>query len=78
MTDQPWKPIEECPWLTVVEVRNPVMDKPVLATRGFTTEAGVHPDLTFCTSVYTPHEHFPTPAGRLVCPTEFRLLEGQQ
>ena len=69
-----WKPIDECPWQTIVEVRNPQMEKPVRATRGHMTEIGVHPDLTFCTSVYTPDEFFPTAAGKLICPTEFRLL----
>lgn len=71
--DQGWKPIAECPWQTIVEVRNPQMDEPVLATRGYSTEIGVHPDTTFCTTVFTQHEFHPTPAGRLVCPTEFRV-----
>lgn len=72
-----WTPIEECPWQTIVEVRNPQMDRPARATRGYATELGVHPDLTFCTSVYTPDELLPMRAGVLVCPTEFRLLEGK-
>lgn len=73
-----WKPIADCPWQTVVEVRNELMEKPVRATRGYTTEVGVHPDTTFFTSVFTPDPSFlPTPAGHLVCPTEFRILEDQ-
>lgn len=70
-----WQPIEDCPWQTIVHVRNPQMEKPVRATRGYMTELGVHPDLTFCTSVYTDDEFFPIPAGKLICPTEFRLIE---
>lgn len=72
-----WKPIDECPWQTIVEVRNELMEKPVRATRGYMTEIGVHPDSTFCTSVYTPDEFFPVGPGKLVCPTEFRLLGDQ-
>ena len=70
-----WKPIKGAPYQTVIEVRNSLMEKPVRATRGFMTEIGVHPDDTFCTSVFTPDEFFPYPAGQLVCATEFRLIE---
>jgi hypothetical protein len=68
-----WKPIETAPWQTVIEVRNPVMKEPCLATRGYSHNGMVHPDTSFCTSVFTPRELFPTPAGNLVCPTEWRL-----
>lgn len=73
MSDQEWKPIKSAPWQTVIEVRNEVMDEPCLATRGYVYNGMVHPDRTFCTSVFTPHRFFPTPAGNLVCPTEWRL-----
>lgn len=69
-----WQPIETAPFQTVVEVRNPQMSRPCLATRGYMTDIGVHPDDTFCTSVFTPDPDgfFPTPSGHLVCPTEWR------
>lgn len=67
-----WQPIETAPYQEVIEVRNQEMDKPVRATRGFQTEKGAHPVLTYCTSIYTPDELFPFPAGRMVCPTEWR------
>ncbi|GEM_PF-2769641 len=66
-----WQPIKTAPFREVVWVRNPVMDEPILATRGYVTERGVHPDDTFFTTAYTPHQYFPTPAGRLCCPTEW-------
>ena len=69
-----WQPIETAPYQTVIEVRNSEMDKPVLATRGYVTETGVHPNNTFCTTVLTPDKFFPYPAGRLACPTEWRPL----
>jgi len=67
-----WRPIKSAPWGKVVEVRNPQMDEPCLATRGYTHNGMVHPDRTFFTSVFTPHRFFPTPGGDLVCPTEWR------
>lgn len=69
-----WKPMKVAPYQQVIEVRNPQMDKPVLATRGYATEAGVHPNDTYCTSVFTPetNDWESCPAGRLVCPTEWR------
>ena len=73
-----WRPIETAPWQTVVLVKNEVMKKPIRATRGYLTEKGVHPDNTFFTSVYTPDKFFPTPAGRLVCPTVWKPLVSEQ
>jgi hypothetical protein len=70
-----WQPIATMPWQTVCEVRNPQMEEPCRATRGYTHNGMVHPDTTFCTSVFTPHRFFPTPSGRLVCPTEWRPLD---
>jgi hypothetical protein len=71
-----WKPVKTAPWQTVIEVRNPVMEHPVLATRGYATETGIHPDDTFFTSVFTPDPSgfgcFAMAAGCLVCPTEWR------
>ena len=67
-----WQPIESMPWQKVCEVRNRLMERPVLATRGFNAPAGVCEDNTLCTTVFTPHEMFPTPAGQLTCPTEWR------
>ena len=69
-----WKAIEDCPYQTVVEVRNEMMERPCRATRGYMTELGMHPNNTFFTSVYTPDGFFSVPAGQLVCPTEYRLL----
>ena len=68
-----WKPISSAPWGRVVEVRNEMMDEPCLATRGYVYNGAVHENRKFFTTVYTPHDYFPTPAGRLVCPTEWRF-----
>jgi len=69
-------PIKDCPWQTIVEVRNDLMEKPVLATRGYVDEKGrVHPNPDFFTSVFTPDKFFPSPGGELVCPTEYRLVK---
>jgi hypothetical protein len=68
-----WKPIKSAPFQEVIEVRNPQMDRPCLATRGYTHNGMVHPNTEFCTSVFTPDPNgFSFPAGRLVCPTEWR------
>jgi hypothetical protein len=73
-----WQPIETAPWQAVVWVRNPVMDQPVKATRGYVTEAGVHKDGTLFTSAFTNHRFFPTPSGRLICPTEWRPASAEE
>lgn len=70
-----WNPIESAPWQTVVWVKNDLMQKPVKATRGYQTEAGTHPNTTFFTTVFTPDKFFPTPAGQLVCPTQWRACD---
>jgi len=70
-----WKPIESAPYGEVVEVRNELMEEPCRATRGYIWNGKVHANQNFFTSVYTPHQYFPTPAGQLVCPTEWRPLE---
>lgn len=67
-----WQPIETAPFQTVIEVRNPQMEEPCLATRGYSHNGIVHPDTTFCTTAYTPHKYFPVFAGNLCCPTEWR------
>ena len=68
--------IKKAPWQKVVWVKNDVMQKPVMATRGFTTELGVHPDDTCFTSVYTPNDDFfPMPAGRMVCPNKWKNVK---
>lgn len=72
VAEEGWQPIASAPFQTVIEVRNPVMEKPCLVTRGYAHNGMVHPDTTFCTSVFTPDEFFPFPAGKLVCPTEWR------
>ena len=66
-----WRPIKNAPYQTVVWVRNAQMEKPILATRGYADDRGVHSDRSFFTSVYTPDNFFPQPAGRLVCPSEW-------
>lgn len=73
--DQEWFPIETAPWQTVVEVRNPLMDEPCLATRGYVYNGSVHPRRDFFTTVFTPHPFFPTPAGQLCCPSEWRPVK---
>ena len=66
-----WMPIETAPYGKVIRVRNKLMDRPVLATRGYVHNGSVHPDQTFCTSEYTPDQFFPFPSGKLVCPDEW-------
>lgn len=75
-----WKPISEAPYGKTILVRNKMMEKPVRATRGYVLNGAVHPDQTFCTSVYTPDPpFFPFPAGKLVCPDEWTdFVEGAQ
>lgn len=70
-----WQPIETAPWQTVVEVRNPLMEHPVLATRGYTVNGAVRPNQGFFTTVFTPDPNgmFPMAAGRLCIPTEWRM-----
>lgn len=76
MTDRlVWKPIESAPYQRVVWVRNPQMDEPCKATRGYVHNGMVHPDQSFFTTVYTPHRFFPTPAGKLCCPVEWAEIE---
>ncbi len=70
-----WQSIETAPWQTVIRVRNSLMEKPVLATRGYTHNGAVHPNKTFFTSVFTPDDFFPMPAGNLVCPDEWAPVE---
>ncbi|MDP1702561.1 MAG: hypothetical protein Q8L53_16610 [Aestuariivirga sp.] len=68
--------IKKAPWQKVIWVKNDVMKKPILATRGYTSEFGVCADDTFFTSVLTSLDRFTTmPAGRLVCPTKWRPLK---
>lgn len=73
-----WRPIKTAPWQTVIKVRNPQMQEPCLATRGYSHNGMVHPNNTFCTTVFTPREFFPTPAGQLCCPTEWCPAEEVQ
>ena len=75
-----WQPIATAPFQQVIEVRNPQMKgRSVLATRGYVHNGMVHPDTTFCTTVFTPDPEglFPTPAGKLCCPTEWREPQEQ-
>lgn len=65
--------ISEAPYCKVLEVKNDIMDKSVLATRGYILNGAVHEDQGFFTSVFTPDDMFPFPAGKLVIPTKWRL-----
>lgn len=67
-----WNDIKTAPYQKTILVKNDLMDEPVRATRGYTYNGAVHADNTFCTSVYTPHKHFPTFAGKLVCPSVWK------
>lgn len=72
MTDQlNWKPAETAPYGKVVWIRNPQMEEPCKATRGYVHNGMVHENQLFFTTVYTPHPFFPTFAGKLACPTEW-------
>ena len=75
MTD--WQPMETAPYQTVIEVRNSTMKEPVQATRGYNTEAGVHPDQSFCTSVLTMGEDglLLMPSGNLICADKWRPVK---
>lgn len=66
-----WKPVDTAPYQKTVWVRNPVMEKPCLATRGYVHNGAVHPDSTFFTTVYTPDQFWATMPGQLACPTEW-------
>lgn len=70
-----WKPAETAPYGEIVLVRNPVMEKPVRATRGYAPGGVVNPDPLLFTSAWTPDKYFPIPAGQLVCPTEWTTLD---
>ncbi len=70
-----WQPIETAPYGVIVEVKNGMMEKPVLATRGYVFNGAVHKDQTFFTTVFTPDRFFPITAGHLVCPTEWRHVD---
>lgn len=70
-----WNPINTAPYGKIILVRNKLTEKPVRATRGYVHNGAVHPDQTFCTSVYTPDQFFPFPGGKLVCPDEWAVLE---
>ena len=49
-----WQDVLTAPYQEVVWVRNEVMERPVLATRGYAVpDLGVSPDPTFFTSVHT-------------------------
>ena len=73
-----WKDIKTAPYQRSIWVRNELTkDNPCLATRGYVTADGVHPDQKFCTTVFTPDRFSPTPAGRLCCPTEWARYEGE-
>jgi len=73
-----WKLIDSAPWQTTVLVKNDQMERPVLATRGYTTPTGVHPERSFFTSVYTPDRFFPMPAGQLIIPTAWKMPDDAQ
>lgn len=75
MADNEWQPIETAPWGKVLEVKNDVMERPCLATRGYIHNGMVHEDHTFFTTVYTSDRFFPIPAGNLVLPNVWRYPE---
>lgn len=63
-----WQTIETAPYMEKIEVKNELMDTPLIATRGYVVNGMVHPNQTYCT--YT------TEYGRveLCCPTQWRPL----
>ncbi len=68
-----WQPIDTAPYMQIIEVKNDSMSEPVKATRGYVIHNMVHPDQTFCTSVFTQSENQgPTYAGQLICPNVWR------
>lgn len=66
-----WRPAATAPWKTVMWVRNPAMKRPVKAVRGYAPDGIVNPDTSLFTTTFTNERYFPTPAGRLACPTEW-------
>ncbi|MEC9268519.1 MAG: hypothetical protein VX464_20840 [Pseudomonadota bacterium] len=66
--------IDSAPYGVVLEVRNGLMEAPVLATRGFTFNGAVSPNQRAFTSTYTlTPDGFFLPAGLCVIPDEWRL-----
>lgn len=70
-----WSPIETAPWNIVVWVKNDLMEKPILATRGYVVNGAVHEDHSLFTSVFTPDEFHPMPEGSPICPTQWAPAE---
>ena len=67
--------LDAAPYQKVVEVMNGLMDRPVLATRGYTSESGaVHPNQRYFTLVRDPDTDSLTTGrpGGLVCPDRWR------
>lgn len=70
-----WKHISSAPYGKVLLVKNRLMEKPVRATRGYVYNGMVHADQNIFTSVYTPDEFFPFPAGHPVVPEEWMEID---
>ena len=72
-----WLPIETAPKDgTIIEVRNSCMDEPCRASWGeYRPPYNTNLTKIDWRTEFTPHKFFPTPAGRLVCPEEWRPVE---
>lgn len=78
MTEREWLPAETAPYKKVIWVRNSLMERPVKALRGFAPDGVVNPDASLFTSLFTNDRFFPTPGGRLVCPTQWTECSEQE
>ena len=74
MSKKKWNAdINQAPYGETLEVINDLMDKPVLATKGYCAPGTtVHANQSFFTSVYTPDDLGGFSAGQLVIPNKWR------
>lgn len=70
-----WNTIETCPWMKPVLVKNDIMDRPVIATRGYVSNGAVNPDRNLFTLVKDTDEVMPLQKGSLVCPTVWKEID---
>lgn len=72
MTGQ-WRDISTAPKDgTIVQLRNACMEEPVRGHWGEYRMRGTDKLTTCWVSDFTPHEFFPFPSGRMVCPEEWK------
>lgn len=55
-------------------VKNELMERPVIATRGYVSNGMVNPDPTLFTLVKDTDTFMPMQKGQLVCPTHWKEI----